>query len=87
MRSWPAEKFPPAPQITITFASAQDINRIRIVENNPANYFTQADFEYFDGSAWRPLLSKSKSSSGMDETFGSVRAYKVRMTVNASFAK
>lgn len=71
--------------MTITFDKTYEISRVIILELYPngASYFTNADFEYNDGSGWQPLFSATKSQPGLDRTFNTISALQVRMKINS----
>jgi uncharacterized protein YneR len=68
--------------MTIGFDQPYEINQVRIQENNSSSYFTDADFEYYDGNNWALLINATKSEPHFDTIFPTVIADSVRIKIH-----
>lgn len=86
---WAGLQYRSPQTMTVGFEGTRQIDRIRVWEfwgGGGISYFTNADFEYHDGSNWVHLMNHQKSGSHMDVQFPSVSADSVRIRINTYVA-
>gem|GEM_PF-4591185 len=70
--------------LTIDFNQSFKINSIKIIENNPRSFITNAKIQYFNGYNWEDLLNIFKYEPNFSKSFEPVTTSKLRLVIEHS---